>query len=152
MRELSKVSIVRKTDSWCETMTKLTITEVSKRWGVSRPTLYRMKSQGKLSIEKVKGRAVVDLSEALRVLGQSGVQSVQTEKVETVRETTTPDNPLKDKVESLQREIELLKESLDHARGAEDQLRGIVDRQTRLLEDKTQRPDEGGLLRRLFGR
>lgn len=139
-------------DSSGETMPKLTITEVSKRWGISRPTLYRMKDQGKLTIEKDGRRAVVDLSEALRALGQPTVQSVQSETVETVRETTSPDNPLKDKVESLEREIELLKESLEHARKAEDQLRGIVDRQTRLLEDRSEKQVERGFWSRVFGR
>lgn len=133
-------------------MTKIPIKTVSERWGISRPTLYRLKKQGKLSFEKEGGRAVVDLSEALRALGQPSVQSVQVETNATVHETTTPDNSLKDKVESLEREVEMLKDSLGHARKAEDQLRGIVDRQTRLLEDHSSKAPESGFFARLFGR
>jgi hypothetical protein len=56
---------------------------------------------------------------------------------------------IRDRVESLQAQVELLKDSLDHSRKSEDELRGIVDRQTRLLEDKTM---SGGWLSKLLGR
>lgn len=130
-------------------MTKLSISEVSKRWGVSRPTLYRYKDQGKLSFEKDGKNVVIDMSEVIRVLGQPVSQGVKADSNETVHSVTSPDNVLKQKIDSLEREVELLKESLTHSRKSEDELRGIVDRQTRLLEDRRSHP---GLLSRLFGR
>lgn len=130
-------------------MAKLTITEVSQRWGVSRPTLYRYKDQGKLTFEKDGRKVVIDSSEALRVLGNPLSRGVTSSVYETVSGVTSTDSDLKSKVESLQAQVELLKDSLDHSRKSEDELRGIVDRQTRLLEDKTM---SGGWLSKLLGR
>jgi excisionase family DNA binding protein len=130
-------------------MAKLTITEVSQRWGVSRPTLYRYKDHGKLTFEKDGRKVVIDSSEALRVLGNPLSRGVTSSVYETVSGVTSTDNDLKSKVESLQAQVELLKDSLDHSRKSENELRGIVDRQTRLLEDKTM---SGGWLSKLLGR
>lgn len=126
-------------------MAKLTITEVSERWGVSRPTLYRYKDQGKMAFLRDGNRVLIDSSEVFRVLGNPVSQGV----TDTVSSVTSADSDLKIKVESLQTQVELLKESLEHSRRSEDQLRGIVDRQTRLLDDRS---SSGGWLSKLLGR
>lgn len=131
------------------TLAKLTITEVSERWSVSRPTLYRYKDQGKITFEREGRRVIIDSSEALRVLGTPLSQGVTQAVRENVSGVTSGDSDLKAKVESLQAQVELLKESLEHSRKSEDELRGIVDRQTRLLELQ---PKQQGLFSQWFSR
>ena len=130
-------------------MTKLSISEVSKRWGVSRQTLYRYKSQGKLSFDKDGRKVVLDLSEVIRVFGHAVSQDVTSDKSDTVTTVTSSDSDLKLKVEMLEKQIALLEDSLSHSRKSEDELRGVVASQTKLITAEKQ---GGGVLTRLFKR
>ena len=133
-------------------MAKLSISEVSKRWGVSRQTLYRYKNQGKLSFEKDGRKVVLDVSEVVRVLGQAVSQGVTSDKNDTVTTVTSSDNELKLKVEMLEKQVAMLEDSLEHSRKSEDELRGVVASQTRLIAQQSSEKQGGGLLTRLFKR
>lgn len=133
-------------------MTKLSISEVSKRWGVSRQTLYRYKNQGKLSFEKDGRKVVLDLSEVIRVLGHAVSQDVTSDKNDTVTTVTSSDNELKLKIEMLEKQVAMLEGSLAHSRKSEDELRGVVASQTRLITQQSDEKHGRGLLTWLFKR
>ncbi|NRP26418.1 hypothetical protein XMM379_003139 [Aliiroseovarius sp. xm-m-379] len=133
-------------------MTKLSISEVSKRWGVSRQTLYRYKKQGKLSFDKDGRKVVLDLSEVIRVLGHAVSQDVTSDKNDTVTDVTSADNELKLKIEMLEKQVAMLEDSLSHSRKSEDELRSVVASQTKLITQQSDEKQGRGLLSRLFKR
>lgn len=132
------------------TGSRLSISEAARRAGVSRVTLHRKISTGKISkaIDE-NGEPYIDLSELARVypsvLTPPPSAPVAPEQPEHVSGSQVRTG---DEAAALQRENNLLREALEDARKERDRLLGIVEQQTRLIAD--QRPKGGflGLFRR----
>jgi len=60
-------------------MANLSISEVAKRWGKGRQTIYNLISDGKLSANKDdKGNFQIDSAEAIRCLGEPKEKTLKT--------------------------------------------------------------------------
>lgn len=128
----------------------ITISEVSKKWGITRVTIYKKIKQGKLSRLE---NGLIDIAEVVRVFGEPSVSK-------KIKDTVNINEPIQNEnIALLQEKIRHLEDSLrqskDREREAierEDWLRGQVENLTQtigLLEDKSQK--KKGLLSRLFG-
>ena len=132
---------------------EITVSEASKRWGITRQTIYKKIRQGKLSQLQNKK---IDVAEMVRVFGEPNVNKVK-------QDTVTIDNRLQSEQEaSLQERIRTLEDNLrkaqEHERIAqarEQWLQKQVDKLTdtvKLLEfKKTEKDEKKGLWGRLFG-
>ena len=161
-------------------MAELTLRDAAKQVGVSRATIYRAVSEGRLSatVRPNDGQKVVDTAELLRVFG-----SLKPRQAETAGETaprdrsrqaeTAPPSLAYMTAEDRRREVaiadrEALRAELDAARGTirrlEQQAQEARERElklmelaasaTRLLEHRevAAAPPPRGFLRRLFGK
>ena len=161
-------------------MAELTLRDAAKQVGVSRATIYRAVSEGRLSatVRPHDGQKVVDTAELLRVFG-----SLKPRQAETAGETaprdrtrqaeTAPPSLAYMTAEDRRREVaiadrEALRAELDAARGTirrlEQQAQEARERElklmelaasaTRLLEHRevAAAPPPRGFLRRLFGK
>ncbi len=128
----------------------ITISEVSKKWGITRATIYKKVNQGKLSR---LDSGLIDVAEVVRVFGEPSV-SKKTKDTVSIGGYIQGENValLQEKIRHLE---DTLRQSKDREREAlerEDWLRGQVENLTQtigLLEDKTQK--KKGLLARFFG-
>lgn len=115
------------------TMPKVSISEAAKLAQVSRSTLYnKYINAGKISIEHVDNKKVIDMSELLRVFGNQlhkDSRVVQNNTVQTA--SIQPENTEKDKI------ITLLEKQLEEAKQREEWLKTQLEKTTHLLEDKT---------------
>lgn len=112
-------------------MSKITLRQAVEQFDVSRPTLTKALKNGKISGEKdVKGTWSVDPSELSRVYKPRRKEQESEHHKEHV--TNTPDfNYLRGKVETLEAQIEDLKEQRDsaHDRAAQSDARlyGVLE-------------------------
>lgn len=115
------------------TMPKVSISEAAKLAQVSRSTLYnKYINVGKISIEIVDNKKVIDMSELLRVFGNQlhkDSEIVQNNTVQTA--SIQPENTEKDKI------ISLLEKQLEEAKQREEWLKTQLEKTTHLLEGKT---------------
>jgi predicted transcriptional regulator len=128
----------------------ITISEVSKKWGITRATIYKKINQGKLS--RLSDR-LIDVAEVVRVFGEPSVSKKIKDTV-SIGGYTQGENAalLQEKIRNLEDTVRQSKDREREAREREDWLRGQVEKLTEtigLLEDKT--PRKKGLLSRLFG-
>lgn len=161
-------------------MAELTLREAAKQVGVSRATIYRAVSEGRLSatVRPHDGQKVVDTAELLRVFG-----SLKPRQAETASETAPRDRPRQPETappsvayltaEDRRREVEIadrealraeldaardtirrLEQQAQEAREREAKLMELAASATRLLEHReiTAAPPPRGILRRLFGK
>ena len=123
---------------------EITVSEASKRWGITRQTIYKKIRQGKLSQLQNKK---IDVAEMVRVFSEPSVNKV-------TKDTVAVDNRLQGEQEArLQEKIRFLEDSLRQSQ--EQWLQNQVERLTdnvKLLEFKKPEKDEKkGLWGRLFG-
>lgn len=128
----------------------ITISEVSKKWGITRATIYKKVNQGKLSR---LDSGLIDVAEVVRVFGEPSV-SKKTKNTVSIDEPTQNENTilLQEKIRHLEEVLRYSQDREREAREREDWLRGQVEKLTQtigLLEDKTQ--NKKGLLARFFG-
>jgi len=161
-------------------MAELTLREAAKQVGVSRATIYRAVSEGRLSatVRPHDGQKVVDTAELLRVFG-----SLKPRQAETASETAPRDRPRQPETappsvayltaEDRRREVEIadrealraeldaardtirrLEQQVQEAREREAKLMELAASATRLLEHREipAAPPPRGILRRLFGK
>ena len=161
-------------------MAELTLREAAKQVGVSRATIYRAVSEGRLSatVRPHDGQKVVDTAELLRAFG-----SLKPRQAETASETAPRDRPRQPETappsvayltaEDRRREVEIadrealraeldaardtirrLEQQAQEAREREAKLMELAASATRLLEHREipAAPPPRGILRRLFGK
>ena len=69
-------------------MTHLRLSEAARQVGVSRPTIYKYASEGRLSVTKARlGHKQVELSELLRVFGELSTETQKTVKTDKDRDS-----------------------------------------------------------------
>lgn len=127
----------------------ITISEVSKKWGVTRATIYKKIKQGKLSR---LDSGLVDVAEVVRVFGEPSV-SKKTINTSPIGEPIQDENVtlLQEKIRYLEDNLRQSKDREREAIQREEWLRGQVENLTKtigLLEDKTDK--KKGLFARFF--
>lgn len=122
-------------------MSSFTLAEAARIAGVSRPTIYRMVSEGKLSATvDAKGVKRVEASELKRVFPQAEFETGETGAPVRKRQTeTAPDRVLEVELRAARELLEVTRQALQSERDEKARLLGIVEAQTRLLEDKRPR-------------
>lgn len=127
-------------------MSSFTLAEAARIAGVSRPTIYRMVSEGKLSATvDAKGVKRVEASELKRVFPQARFETGETGEIVRERQTETgPDRVLEVELRAARELLEVTRQALQAERDEKARLLGIVEAQTRLLEDKRTRPAQEG--------
>lgn len=123
-------------------MSSFTLAEAARIAGVSRPTIYRMVSEGKLSATvDAKGVKRVEASELKRIFPQARFETGETSApVVSMRQTeTAPDRVLEVELRAARELLEVTRQTLQTERDEKARLLGIVEAQTRLLEDKRPR-------------
>ena len=97
-------------------MTMLTLGQASKMVGISKPTISKAISNGKITAQKVEGIFQIEVSELLRVY--PAVTETKDEPVKPVNTTATDDVELrfmKEKVEELEKRLSEMKDERDQA-------------------------------------
>lgn len=127
----------------------ITISEVSKKWGVTRATIYKKIKQGKLSR---LDNGLIDVAEVVRIFGEPSV-SKKTKDTNTIYEPIQDENVtlLQEKIRYLEDNLRQSKDREREAIQREEWLRGQVENLTKtigLLEDKTEK--KKGLFARIF--
>lgn len=127
-------------------MSSFTLAEAARIAGVSRPTIYRMVSEGKLSATvDAKGVKRVEASELKRVFPQAQFETGETGAPVRTRQTETgPDRVLEVELRAARELLEVTRQALQTERDEKARLLGVVEAQTRLLEDKRTRPAQDG--------
>ena len=122
-------------------MSSLSLAEAARIAGVSRPTIYRMVSEGKLSATvDAKGVKRVEASELKRIFPQAEFETGETGAPVRTRQTeTSPDRVLEVELRAARELLEVTRQALQAERDEKARLLGVVEAQTRLLEDKRPR-------------
>ena len=108
------------TERKAKAMPKLSISEASRQWGVSRRTLQRKVQDGTLSCAPGPGRAkTLDTSELVRVFGEP---SAHVRPEHDTGHSHTLSHAHVQLIEQLKNENELLRKELDRAHGREHAL------------------------------
>lgn len=115
-------------------MTTLTLAKAAKVAGVSRATVYRLASEGKLSVTvDGRGRKAVDAAELARLFPKSRGETVETDN------PRNPETGGNEGVGALAVELKAAREKIELLERENERVWGIVQTQNRLLEDKTQK-------------
>lgn len=120
-------------------MTTLTLANAAKAAGISRATIYRLAGEGKLSVTvDGRGRKVVDAAELARLFPKSHGGTVETDRP---RQAETGSNLGETLVElkATREMLDATRQALEQERQEKARLLGIVENQTRLLEDRSQK-------------
>jgi hypothetical protein len=130
-------------------MPVLPMRQAAQAAGVSRQTLYRYVSTGKVSVTALAdGSKGVDTSELLRVFGQlAETGETETETVTSYTKRQAQDTEPQAKIETelyvtraelaaTKAAVDILRDQLEEAKAEKRTLFDIVQSQTRLLEDK----------------
>jgi hypothetical protein len=129
---------------------KISISQVKKEWGVSRPTIMKAIKDGKLSGEKDEnGYWAFDPAEVVRWRGEP-LSAIPKEAVEV---DSKPDrsetNPLQaETINVLKRQVEQLEDQLRIKDGQIERLQDQARDQTKLIEHQASKP---GFFKKLFG-
>lgn len=123
-------------------MSSFTLSQAAKIAGISRPTIYRMVSEGKLSVtQDERGVRRVEASELKRVFPESEFETGETGAPVRKRQTETgPDRVLEVELRAARELLEVTRQALQSERDEKARLLGVVEAQTRMLEDKRTRP------------
>lgn len=128
----------------------ITISEVSKKWGVTRATIYKKIKQGKLSR---LDNGLIDIAEVVRIFGEPPVVFKKAINTSPICEPIQDENVtlLQEKIRYLEDNLRQSKDREREAIQREEWLRGQVENLTKtigLLEDKTDK--KKGLFARFF--
>jgi excisionase family DNA binding protein len=123
-------------------MPAFTLKDAAKIAGVSRPTIYRYVSEGKLSVtEDERGVKRVDAAELKRVFPSVSFETGETGAPSRKRQTETgPDRVLEVELRAARELLEVTRQALQSERDEKARLLGVVEAQTRMLEDRRTRP------------
>ena len=121
-------------------MAKLNITQAAKRAGIGRNTLYDHMKKGKVSYEVGdSGKKLIDTSELERVY--STEQNRRTVEKRSEERPIEHDRTLEIE-QLLHQQIKALEHQVEDLHQERDKLLGIVEKQTLMLEDKREKPEE----------
>lgn len=117
-------------------MSKVSITQAAKLAKISRSTLYnKYINAGLISVESVEDKKLIDVSELLRVFGNTLNQDSIIVQDNTIQDSVVHvENTAKDRI------IKLLEQQLLEAKEREEWLKLQLEKTTHLLEDKTVKP------------
>ena len=115
-------------------MSLLPLAKAARLAGVSRATVYRLVSEGKLSATvDGRGKKAIDPAELARLFPKS---HVETNEKDQIRQTeTTTRNTQDGDVRVMAVELKAARELLDLTRQSLEDARRVMEAQTRLLED-----------------
>ena len=118
-------------------MSLLPLAKAARLAGVSRATIYRMATEGKLSVSQTsRGVRVVEAAELLRVFPNARLETGETAGRQRERQTETPvRRDLEGDVRVMEVELKAARELLDLTRQSLEDARRVMEAQTRLLED-----------------
>ena len=124
-------------------MSPFTLKDAARIAGVSRPTIYRMVSEGTLSVTKdERGVQRVDASELKRVFPKAKFETGENLNSVRTRQTETgPDRVLEVELKGVRELLEVTRQALQSEREEKARLLGVVEAQTRMLEDRRTRPE-----------
>jgi len=112
---------------------KLYPSQIVKHYEVSRNTIYRDISKGRITAEESgKGKTLIDVSELDRVYKKK--RSIET--IQTVSDEQSDTAKNDSSLNTLQREIELLREKVEGLETDKDDLKDERDRLLKLVEDQ----------------
>lgn len=113
-------------------MSKVSISEAAKLAQISRSTLYnKYINTGKITVETVEDKKVIDMSELLRVFG-SQLRKYSSTVQENISQSGVgqAENTVKDKI------ISLLEAQLQESKVREEWLKSQLEKTTYMLENK----------------
>ena len=124
-------------------MPSFTLADAARIAGVSRPTIYRMVSEGKLSATvDAKGHKRVEASELKRVFPAADFETGETGAPVRTRQTeTAQDKVLEVELRGARELLEVTRQALQAEREEKARLLGVVEAQTRMLEDRRAKPE-----------
>ena len=130
-------------------MSRITISQASKDFKVSRNTIYKALEKGKLTRD---ANGLVDTIDLIRLFSaqQSTVQqstAVHTQTAQAIEQVEQREQLLQQQVDQLKAQVQLLEVQLQYVKQNEAWLKQQLDQ--KLLEQK--RHEGKGLLGRLFG-
>jgi Helix-turn-helix domain len=125
-------------------MAKVNISQAAQMAGVSRPTIHKKINAGKLSVEKVDGKTLIDVSELERVFETLVPPGRRKDLHQDTSEVTAI---LRSQIEHLQRELDVTRQERDRDR---DEYRQERDRLLTIIERQAL-PAGRGWWRRWFG-
>jgi hypothetical protein len=143
-------------------MAKVNISQAAHMAGVSRPTIHKKINAGQLSVEKLDGKTLIDVSELERVFGTlSTPGTMKPPRQDGHADTAQIATILQSQIARLERELEVIRQERDsekHAREREreehrterERLHGIIEKQTLLLPAAKEPEQKKGWWRRLF--
>lgn len=119
-------------------MSQFPLAKAARLVGVSRATIYRMATEGKLSVSRTsRGVRIVDAAELLRVFPNARLETKETAGRQQERQTETPQRrDPEGELRVMEVELRAARELLDLTRQSLEDARRVMEAQTRLLEDK----------------
>lgn len=124
-------------------MPSFTLADAARIAGVSRPTIYRLVKEGKVSVtQDDRGVKRVDAAELKRVFPAADFDTGETGAPVRTRQTeTAPDRVLEVELRGAKELLEVTRQALQAEREEKARLLGVVEAQTRMLEDRRTRPE-----------
>jgi hypothetical protein len=143
-------------------MAKVNISQAAQMAGVSRPTIHKKIKSGVLSVEKMDGRTLIDVSELERVFGTLvSPGTPKPERKDLRSDTSQVATILQSQIERLERELDVIRQERDvekrarerereEHRAERERLHRIIEKQTLLLPVPKEAEQKKGWWRRLF--
>lgn len=124
-------------------MSSFTLADAARIAGVSRPTIYRLVKEGKVSVtQDDRGVKRVDAAELKRVFPNASFETGETGAPVRTRQTeTAPDRVLEVELRGARELLEVTRQALQAEREEKARLLGVVEAQTRMLEDRRTKPE-----------
>ena len=124
-------------------MPAFTLADAARIAGVSRPTIYRLVKEGKVSVtQDERGVKRVDAAELKRVFPNASFETGETGAPVRTRQTeTAPDRVLEVELRGARELLEVTRQALQAEREEKARLLGVVEAQTRMLEDRRTRQE-----------
>ena len=124
-------------------MPSFTLADAARIAGVSRPTIYRLVKEGKVSVtQDERGVKRVDAAELKRVFPNARFETGETGESVHARKPETPHAELLEvELRGAKELLEVTRQALQSEREEKARLLGVVESQTRMLEDRRTRPE-----------
>ena len=124
-------------------MSRITVTEAAKKFGISRATIYSKIKKNQLTKDE---NGLIDSSDCVRVFGSVKLNTIKQTANVGQDVTSLEVDMLKKENQRLIEQINQLQKQLEYAQASEQWLKRQLDQ--KLIEDKT--PQKKGLMSRFF--